>query len=397
MSTKAAAKAAATAHRARSRFARLLFGTITALAVLAGALTAANLAQEPRVNSTSSAARMSTTPDFDVYSLQRDDRLGSDGAKKPDTIRGANLAGRGSTVLVTAQRIQQYALLPDALAVVTLNDDDTGSLEIVPFLGGPPVKVPLPHEGQVENLHATGSGHLIGYTFTSADVSDGRWKSLFVYDPADPSVAPREVVGVDGQALSAWDWTFVPDTTSLVVQTDDQSMFLVDSLGSDTVSPLGRHGEMRGFIPGTQELVVADRTDTSTINLADGTVTPLDLPDSVRSTTSFAGKSVVLDENGRLAQVSSEYAEGRETSLLTVADQNGSNVVFRPAPEWSRLADVCVSPDGRYLAVETTAPEGVSDRYPNLPGFSPMKTEIVDLDTGANVRSVPGFLASWCS
>lgn len=125
-------------------------------------------------------------------------------------------------------------------------------------------------------------------------------------------------------------------------------------------------------------------------------MTPLDLPDGARSASSYPGKTVLLDANGRYAQVSSEYAEGRESSRILLTDTGGSEVLYQPAPAWSRILNYCASPDGKYLAVETTSPDGASDQYPNLPGSSPMKTVFVNLTSGTSTRSVSGFLPSWC-
>jgi hypothetical protein len=396
-STKAAARAAATARLAAGRFAQLLYGSIAILVLAAGALTAANVAQLPRVNSVSLVDQLSTPPHFALYSLQRDDRMDSAGNKKPDTIRGERLTGHGAgTAVVSAPRIQEFVALPNALALVTLNDDNSTSLEIVSLSGGAPVAVPLPKPGIVENLHASGSKHLISYSFTSAPISAGYWKTLFVYDPTNQTIAPRTILGIDGLPISVFNLAFVPGTTSLVAQTDDHSTYLVDALGAGQVTPLGLHAEIRNFIPGSQQLFVADRTETSTIDLASGKAAALVLPENVRSGTSFAGQTILLDKDGRYAQVVSEYTAGSESSVITVTDQTGSKTLWRPAAGWSRIPNFCLSPNGKYLAVETTSPISDSDQYPNLPSDTPMETVLVDLHSGASTGSFPGFQSSWC-
>jgi hypothetical protein len=55
-----------------------------------------------------------------------------------------------------------------------------------------------------------------------------------------------------------------------------------------------------------------------------------------------------------------------------------------------------VSPNGKYAAVETVSPEGVSDQYPTVPGSSAIQTTFVDITTRDVVRSIPGFLPHWC-
>jgi hypothetical protein len=409
---RAAALAAAAEARlvgARRRFARRLYGTIALLALLAGALTAANLSKLPHPNSSSALASSSAPAEFSLYTLQRDTGKDNAGVKKPDTIRGTSLSGSDAGIaIVSAPRIQEYAALPSALAVVTLNDDNTSSLEIVPLTGGPPTLVPLPSLGTVGNLRAAGSEHLIGFTFTGSSATDQSWKTLFVYDVDNPSPGPRAVQGIRGP-VSAADWRFVPDTATLVAQTDDGSLFLIDALGSGKVSPLGTHAGILGFVPRTNELAVSDPglkkgidpPRYSTINLATGTLTPLTLtgtfaPDAANGVTTSASQPVVLDGSGQYAQEVRKYDAGKEASVINLTDKNGSRTLYQPAAEWSRLLDMCVSPAREYLAVETAAPRYAGDQYPVRPEPSPMRTDIVELKTGTVLKSVAGFLPSWC-
>jgi hypothetical protein len=406
---RAAAIAAAAELLAGRRFVRRLYGTIAILALLAGGLTAANLSKLPHANSTSALARTATPAAFALYSLQRDTGKDDTGHKKPDTILGTSLSGSDQgTVIVSAPRIQEYAALPTALAVVTLNDDNTSSLEIVPLTGGPPTLVPLPSLGTVANLHAAPSQHLIGFTFTASSGTGQYWKSLFVYDVGSPSTAPRAVQGINGP-VSAADWRFVPGAATLVAQTDDQSMFLIDALESGKVSPLGAHAGILGFVPGTNELAVADQglkkgidpPRYSTINLTTGTSTPLSLtgafvPDVANGTTTTASQPMVLGTSGQYAQVVRKYDGGKEASVVNLADKNGSRQLYQPAADWSAILDTCISPAGDYLAVETAAPQYTGDQYPVLPGPTPIRTDLVDVKSGAVLKSVPGFLPSWC-
>lgn len=406
---RAAAVAAAAALAAGRRFARRLYGTITILTLLAGGLTAANLAKLPHPNSTSALTRSSASADFALYTLQRDTGKDNTGVKKPDTIRGTNLSGSGEpTAILSAPRIQEYAALPSALAVVTINDDNTSSLEIVSLAGGPPTLVPLPSLGTVANLHAAGSKHLIGFTFTGSSAADQYWKTLFVYDVDNPSAGPRAVQGING-SVSAADWRFVPDAATLVARTDDGSVFLIDALEAGKVSPLGTHAGILGFVPGTNELAVADPglrkgidpLRYSTISLATGTPAPLNLTgtagtDPANGVTASAGQPLILDGSGQYVQVVRKYDAGKEASAVILTDKNGPRQFYQPSAAWSRILDVCVSPARDYLAIETAHPQYAGDQYPVLPAPSPMRTDLVDLKTGSVLKSVPGFLPSWC-
>ncbi|TFC93083.1 MULTISPECIES: Ig-like domain-containing protein [Cryobacterium] len=342
-----------------------------------------------------------TTPDIDIYALQRERRLGDSGVKLPDTVRRTTLLGRGDgDVVFSAPRIQQYVALESHLAAVTLGDDDAATLEVVSFAGGDNVQVPLPGAGTIENLRASPSKYLIAYTFTSGPDAQGRRhdRTPFVYDLTEYSGLPVEVTGVDDLPMAVMDLVFVPDSTTLVVQKSELSMFLVDMLGDAVLTPLGQHAELRDFVPGTRALVVADPNEGATIDLADGSVTTLDLAPSLLDRSAYPGKVVLLNEQGRYARLFLQETTGinQLASLIAVTDPDDSSVAFAPASESSSVRDFCVSPNGQYLAVETIPAAGLADEYPTLAAFSGMTTTLVDLDRGTSSRSVSGFLPDWC-
>jgi hypothetical protein len=368
------------------------------------ALTAANFVSEPRPNALSALNETAGTAAFELYTLERNVDDDNAGQKKPDIIRGTNTSDSGDgTVILTAPRIQEYAALPTALAAVTINENNTSSLEIIPLSGGPEALVPLPEPGTVELLHAA-SKNLIGFAFSSAPPSRRHWKTLFVYDAEDPSTPPREIHGLDGKPVTVLNWDFVPNNSSLVVQDESGTMFLADAFAAAKPAPLGLHAEFRGFIPGTKEIHVVDAssdpknklTKNLIIDLTNGATRPLDLKPVIRSERSWPGATVLVNGGGRYAQSTSENTAGKVTSVLTVTDQTGTETLFQPDPAWARIDGYCLSHDGKFIAVEATAPEGTPDHYPVLPAHSRMRTEIVELDTGRHTRSLPGFLPSWC-
>lgn len=342
-----------------------------------------------------------TTPDSRIYALQRDQRLDAAGAKRPDAVRRTTLRGRGDgEVVFSAPRIQEYAALDAHLAAVTLDGDGKASLEVVSFSGGSTVTVPLPSAGTVSHLRSSPSKHLIGYAFTSDPAARGRHfeNTPFTYDLTESSGLPREVTGFDGLPMSVLDLDFVPGTTSLVVQAYSQTLYLVQAIGDASLTPLGIHSEMRGFIPGTRSLVVADPTQGSAIDLDDGKVTTLDLAASVLSEKAYPGKLTLIDGKGRYAQLFLRPTMNANVlnPAITVTGDTGSKIVLAPASEASRVRDFCVSPNGQYLAVETISAEGIADNYSSVPAFSAMSTVFLDLTTGTSTRGVSGFQPNWC-
>lgn len=342
-----------------------------------------------------------TTADLELFTLYRNLRTASDGLKRPDEIRRDTLfdtdAGR---VVFTADRIQEFAVLPDHLAVVTLDQEDKNHLMLFSLTDDTELEIALPANVVVTDLVTSGTTNLFGFTLAGAPI-EGNIDSadiLYTYDANGQSAVPQPVFGVDQQPLPVSDYVFVPNTTSLVAQGADEVMYLIDVTAARAIVPLGQHVEMRGLIPGTTSLVVADPTHGSTIDLSDGTVTPLDLPANDEVGGALPAKLELLDRDGRYVRLYQAWGhEGEARPFLALTDRAGSSFVYEPASKNTEISDFCVSPNGQYVAVETVSGEGESDQYPTLPASTATMTTFVDLTTGASVRSLNGFLPNWCN
>ena len=349
-----------------------------------------------------------TTPDVAVTTLLRRGGLAA-GADKPSDqiVRSALTAGdgAGSEVVFEAPRIQQFQVVPGALAVVELDEQGASSL-VVSVEGADGAStggtVFTPAGGRIQNLHASVSAGLFGYTVNGGeDAVTGReyQNTLFVFDPRSVSGKAEEVTGFGGEPLRVVDWQFVPGSSSIVVQGTDQQLYQLDPIGGAEPVPLGLHAELRDFLAGGLQLVVADPAGTSTIDLSTGQVAPL-----VQSTPDvdpalYPGTIVTLASGATVRQydeVDYSSAAPVQQSLIVYADDAGTRELYRPASAGARIRGFCVSPNGQYLAVETIASGAVTDGYP-LPGYSEMTTTFVQIATGIVTRSVPGFLPDWCA
>ena len=336
-----------------------------------------------------------TTPDLDVAVLVRD----LDG---PDEVRGRSVSGDAAGTLFSADRIQEFALLPDGVAAIVLDETGAdGRLVIAPTGEQITQEVGLPGPGRLQQVRASDTTDRIGVLFTSADTADpgARLAQLLLFDRLDASGIARPVTGLDGQPLSVLDWRFVPGTPYLVVQAFDQSMLLIDTTKPDAAPvPLGEHAELRGFLPGTLKLVVADPLSGGTIDLTSGETAPLALPDDGLDEFSYPGKIVMLADDGYV-EVTSRPAPGEgfvlDYEVLKVGG-DGVEVLFDP-DTGIPIRDICLSPNAQFLAVELQDPEGEPDDYPNVPGRTLSTTYFVDLDTGQANRAIAGFASSWCS
>lgn len=330
-----------------------------------------------------------TTPDLDIAVLARD----LDG---PDEVRSRAVAGRDAVRLVAGDRIQEFALTRDGVGAILLGD--TGAEGRLGFaLSGEEQlqEFPLPGAGRLQNLRGSTTTGLLGVLFSATD-GESAVSQLLLVDPFDPAGVARPVTGLDGQPVSVLDWRFVPGTAYLVAQTFDESLLLVDTAQPDAPpTPLGEHAELRGFLPGSRTLVVADPLSGSTIDLESGQTSTLALPDDHLDADAYPGQIVLLDAD-RYAEVVSRAGAGFVLDYeVLIVDADGVTTIYDPEPGVT-VGSVCLSPNGQYLAIEVQDPEGEPDGYPNVSGRTGSTTTILDVQTGETAGSIAGIAASWC-
>lgn len=352
-----------------------------------------------------------TTPDIDVYSLLRATENGETDQGNPDEggpdeggpdqVLRHSLAGASSNAVVfEAPKIQEYARLLDRIAVVTLDEENIPALLLTQPSPLPPTIIDTAGASSIRQLHSDDSGTIFGYLRGGGSgTAEGPSSSLFLYDLTDTAGIPEEITGFDGRPLTVLNWVFVPGTTSIVVQGADQQLYLIESATREAPTPLGQHLEMRGFVPDTLTLVVADLLSGSLIDLATGTTTVLDLPEPELLPDRYPGKLLLLDDSRFLelfALIGTDATGGQGGSELVLSGTNGSTTVFSTAPTGGIIRNYCLSPNAEYVAVEVTSSEGRPDYYPGVNGFSASTIVFVRLNDGSSSRSVNGFMPDWC-
>lgn len=298
-------------------------------------------------------------------------------------------------VLYRAPRIQDFAVAEPAVAAITLDAQNVGTLSVsrLGAVDAPPAAPrTIVRQDDITEVRSSGPGGVFGFvvnTYPEANVLPNR---LFLYDP-DGAGTMTPVLGRDKKPLSVNNWDFVPGTTSIVIQTADSEVYLVDPLEGGPLRPLGAHVLVQGFIPGTATLVVEDLDKNTAIDLATGRATlrpaaRLAADAQLNEVLPTAGKdrSVLL-----VAQVTGERLEYR----LLDTEGTTTRVLYQP-PAGIRLQRLCSSPNGQYLSVEENPWNSAVDDYLNTPGFSPSSTVLLDRASGQRVHLVPGFLVDWC-
>ena len=348
------------------------------------------------------------TSDEYAYSLLRRSHTGETDAvlRRPPDRPG------DQEIVFTAARIKDFAHYGDVMAAVTINANGNDTVYVAVPGAAEPQEITLPTVGSIRSLATSATNPLLGFVVTSAQGNGERMfeNALFTVDLSGVvDSTARPVERSDGSVLPVMDWVFVPGTTSIVAQDYDEALFLVDLAGISPTTPVGRHSELRGFLPGTTTLVVADPDGGSLIDLTAGTTTAIELPESDRAAGRYLGKAALLDSDGsHLLALSAPSAPSPPSlpssadevtareSVLTYVTASGSRTVYEP-PATSTIRDYCVSPNGQFVAVETTGADSVPDGYPGGGGFTNTLTLLVEISSGRMVASLSGGSSDWCS
>jgi WD40 repeat protein len=326
------------------------------------------------------------TPDGAFYILQR--AASNADTDVPDQIVHHVIGSTEQQRVVRRQpHIEQYAVADPVIGVVTSDADGAGTLTVGPLDGSKPPQT-LADNSDISQLKSSGPSGLIGFVLTPLSGPDrGGDGQLHLYNPVTGKLI--KVSGFDGKPFQPLDWAFVPGTTSIVAQTADNSLYLIDPLNGRPTQPLGGHSRMYGFVPGSTTLIVDDNGDYKAIDLATGNTSTLaiELPDS-------AGLQQLLPLGGDRGYVG--WVATQDGAGLVVVINNGNvRQIYAEDPDpTGGIQSICLSPNGQYLAV-AKLPRDVATN-PDSSAFA-NKTELVDTATGRTDHEVAGSEVNWCN
>ena len=317
-----------------------------------------------------------------LYYLDRGDTV--------DDIVTTGLTGSDRSTIYSATRIQDFAVLDEFLAVVTLNDDHMSTLSFVNTGTSVVEKVRLPEAGSISGLDASAAGNSVGFTLTGANNNS----TLYTIDlTAGRAVNP--VLGLSGKPVDVLGWHFLPGSGTLLALTFDRSLLLVDPAGA--VSPLGQFMGLDKISPDGLTVTMTDSFGEVALTLATGDIRRLE-PSDVDGRSAFQGATTVLPNGDRLQKVVVPDSSGRRfSSLLVYDDGTSARILYQTPDDGGSISDFTVSPNGQYVAIETVpdASAAVSDGYFLDARATSVTTIIVDVASGAQTRSVEGFALKW--
>ena len=333
-----------------------------------------------------------TTDPSEIYYLKRS------GGSGPDQIFRTSLDAPGQTLVYSAQRIQDFALLDNSLAVVTLDSEGYSSLFFV-SASGAVSRVKLPSAGTIDLVRGNSDTGVLGFTFTSSGPAlQRKYSSTLFTDSPTGSAIPKPVKGLNGKPLAVINWYFVPSTTYMAVQSTDGSVLLLDTSNPTDITPFGSYLVLTAVGMDGKSITVIGGTQLSSIAIAlpSGKPTPL-VSSPLGGATTLGGSAQLLP--GGWLQVDSLYdtKTGGFTEHLVFDDGKVARELYATPNQLGAIDSFQDSPNNQYVAVQSTPDVATekADGYQVDEEPTSVTTEFIDIATGKLVKTVTGFNAQW--
>lgn len=324
------------------------------------------------------------------------------GADLDEILRAAvDGTGRGE-VVHAAEGIQHIAVVENAIVVARDASEGTSMLELV-SQAGDIEQVRVPAGVRVERLVAPPVGTLLGVVLTSVARPDGLGvqpeysRTLAVVDLAGDG-ALTVVQGLDGEPIPTLFAQFLPDGATMIAHAVDQSVLRIDLTGEPLALPIGQLPTAYALSTDATRLTGADTSGGIVLDLATAVESRLN-PSPVDGEFAFGGTAVLTRTELRVQKVALPHQATGEVATLLVADDGtgSSRVLFRTVDDRGSIGDLTVSANDQYVAIEVipSVVYAQPDGRPVNGRATSVTTVIVDIESGAIVRTLEGFAPLW--
>lgn len=310
-----------------------------------------------------------------------------DRGEPDDVIYTTGIRGAERETAYRGRHIQDFVVMDDTLAVVSLTDERTSVIDVITISSGLTERLTLPQEGIVTDLDAADTGRLMGFTLTGSSTE------LYTID-LDANRVYRLATGLGGGPMHPLGWEFVPGTATLVALGVDGALLAIDP-ADGAVTPLGRYQDFDRVSPDGAVVTLTDAQGSVAVTIADGREQRVEIT-AEEGTAGFLRDVSVLADGTRVEKVVVPNSTG-SAFVEQLRQVDGARVLQLFSTDGGTISDFEVSPNGQYVAVESVpnVASSVSDGYFADERSTSVTTIIVDLDTGAVVRSMQGFRLSW--
>jgi len=327
-----------------------------------------------------------------------------------DEVLRAPLDGTGrGEVVYAAEGIQHIAPIENVIVVARDAPGGTSVLESVSSDGGVQ-QLRLPEGVRVDRLVVPPFGTLLGMVLTTVSPTENEGESLdevqqgggldeafAVVDLTSEGIV-AVVPGLDGAPIHTLDAEFLPDGATLIVHALDQTLLRIELVGAPVALPIGQVPKMFGLSTDGTRLTGSDAFGGVVLDLATAVESRLD-PSLVEGELAFGGEAVFTRTELRIQKVAVVDTATAAVRVLLVADDGSgvARVLLRTADDRGSIGDFMISPNDQYVAVEVTpsVADAVPDARPVNGRPTSVTTIVIDIESGAVVRTLQGFTPIW--
>jgi len=322
--------------------------------------------------------------------------------------------GRGE-VVHAAEGIQHIASIENVIIVTRDAAGNTSVLEVI-SPDGSVQQISLPEGVRVDRLIAPPVGTLLGMVLSTTGPAEtpveepvaggapaaeqpetALSSALAVVDLAAESIVTI-VPGLDGAPITTLNAQFLPDGATMIVHAFDQSVLRVELVGVPLALPIGQVTEMYALSTDGTRLTGGDAFGGVVLELATGIESRLD-PSLVDGELAFGGEATLTRTDLRLQKVAVANVDTGAVRVVLVADDGSgvARVLLRTVDDRGSIGAFAISPNDQYVAVEVTpsVENALADGRPVNGRPTSITTIIIDIETGAVLRTFEGFLPIW--
>lgn len=158
----------------------------------------------------------------------------------------------------TASSIQDICKAGNSLIVNTIEEKEY-RLYAVDTITFKQRQLPLPETGgRVSMLDCSPDDTTYGYAYSSDPKSDGTYRESIFANSANSQNQPREIKGINNETVGVSEWRFAPDGTSLLANSYNNGVMLIDLRKKNEVKPLGKFYTVGSFASDGRSVIAGD-------------------------------------------------------------------------------------------------------------------------------------------
>lgn len=303
----------------------------------------------------------------------------------PDRVTRADISRAASaTTIFEAPVIREYAATEHLVAAITETDGGGTDLDVRVIDTGARVPLRVSPNAQLSHLGVSETGDYLAWVATGPSIlGPGYDHTLLTVPLDDPGAPPTVMSGADGAPLRVASWLPVPGGSAMLVRTVDGDVLRVDARGRGQTEKFGQASALLGVT-----------AHDGSPRVVPPSASPSDVAQARASELLGDGSTATLRRTGTREDV---VVEGSGTE--PVAPRTLTTI-----PPTERVLGMCVSPNGRLLAVQTV-PRGQGGEEPMAPATSTdahtlatggATTRFFRIADGNSPAGLPGSAPSWC-